>query len=45
MHRNGGPIRIAVVFADEVLDQVPINEHDCRVDLALTEAGIRWFDG
>ncbi len=44
-HRNGGPIRIAVVFADEVLDRVPIDEHDCRVDLALTEAGIRRFDG
>jgi 5-formyltetrahydrofolate cyclo-ligase len=37
-------LRIAVVFADEVLDRVPIDEHDCRVDLALTEAGIRRFD-
>ncbi len=43
-HRDGGPLRIAVVFADEVLDRVPIDEHDCRVDLALTEAGIRRFD-
>ena len=44
-HRDGGPLRIAVVFADEVLDRVPIDQHDCRVDLALTEAGIRRFDG
>ena len=44
-HRDGGPLRIAVVFADEVLDRVPIDEHDCRVDLALTDAGIRRFDG
>ncbi len=44
-HRDGGPIRIAVVFADEVIDRVPIDEHDCRVDLAVTERGIRRFEG
>lgn len=43
-HRQGGPIRIAMVFADEVIARVPIDEHDCRVDLVLTEAGIRRFD-
>lgn len=43
-HRSGGPLRIAVVFADEVVHQVPTDEHDCRVDFALTEAGIRSFD-
>ena len=43
-HRDGGPIRIAVVFADEVLEHVPVDEHDCRVDVALTDAGLRRFD-
>lgn len=43
-HRDGGPIRIAIVYANEVLARVPIDEHDCRVDVALTEAGLLTFD-
>ncbi len=44
-HDRGGPIRVAVVFDEEILPRVPTDEHDCRVDLALTEAGIRRFAG
>lgn len=42
-HDRGGPMRIAIVFEKEMLPRVPIDDHDCRVDLALTEAGIRRF--
>lgn len=42
-HDRGGPIRIAIVFEKELLPRVPIDDHDCRVDLALTEAGVRRF--
>ena len=42
-HERGGPIRIAIVFEREMLHRVPIDDHDCRVDLALTEAGVRRF--
>ena len=42
-HDQGGPIRIAIVFEKEMLHRVPIDDHDCRVDLALTEAGVRRF--
>ena len=42
-HGAGGPMRIAVVFDDEVVEAVPTDVHDCRVDLALTEVGIRRF--
>ena len=44
-HDRGGPIRIAIVFEKEMLPRVPIDDHDCRVDLAVTEAGIRRFPG
>jgi 5-formyltetrahydrofolate cyclo-ligase len=44
-HDRGGPLRVAVVFEEEILPRVPTDAHDCRVDLALTEAGIRRFAG
>lgn len=44
-HDRGGPMRVAVVFEEEILPRVPTDAHDCRVDLALTEAGIRRFAG
>ncbi len=40
-HDRGGPIRVAVVFDEEILPRVPTDAHDCRVDLVLTEAGVR----
>lgn len=35
-HADGGPLRVVVLFDDEVLDDVPTEPHDCRVDVALT---------
>ena len=34
---DGGPPRVALVFADEVLDAVPIEPHDLRVDAVITD--------
>ena len=44
-HDRGGPMRVAVVFDKEILLRVPIDDHDCRVDLALTEIGVQHFTG
>lgn len=38
-HAEGGPLRVIVLFDDEVLDAVPFETHDCLVDVALTPAG------
>lgn len=38
-HAEGGPLRVIVLFEDEVLDTVPFEAHDCLVDVALTPAG------
>ena len=40
LHADGGPLRVVVLFDDEVVDQVPSEPHDCRVDVALTPSGI-----
>lgn len=32
----GGPVRIALVFDDELCDDVPCEEHDSRVDYVVT---------
>ena len=37
---EGGPLLVAVVFDDEVLTDVPVDDHDCCVDVALTPSGI-----
>jgi 5-formyltetrahydrofolate cyclo-ligase len=34
---DGGPPRVALVFRDEVLDTVPIEPHDLRVDAIVTD--------
>ncbi len=39
----GGPLRVAVVFDDEVLDVVPAQPHDVVVDAALTPSGVVRF--
>ncbi|MGN6090339.1 MAG: 5-formyltetrahydrofolate cyclo-ligase [Actinomycetales bacterium] len=36
---NGAPA-VAVVWEDEVLDEVPVEQHDCRVDLIATPTGL-----
>ncbi|NQW73846.1 MAG: 5-formyltetrahydrofolate cyclo-ligase [Actinobacteria bacterium] len=45
VHDRGGPLRVAIVFEGEILPRVPTDDHDCRVDLALTEVGIHHFPG
>ncbi len=39
----GGPMIVAVLFEDELLDEVPFEPHDCRVDAAITPRGTTWF--
>jgi 5-formyltetrahydrofolate cyclo-ligase len=39
-HADGGPLRVIVLFDDEVVDEVPTESHDCRVDAALTPLGL-----
>ena len=39
-HADGGPLRVAVLFDEEILDIVPAEPHDRRVDAALTPSGI-----
>ena len=36
-HGDGGPPRGALVFADEVLDAVPVEPHDLDVDAIVTD--------
>jgi 5-formyltetrahydrofolate cyclo-ligase len=42
-HPDGGPLRVVVVFDDEVFDEVPAEPHDCRVDAALSPSGVVAF--
>lgn len=39
-HDAGGPLRIGVSYADELVDRLPREEHDEGVDLIVTESGI-----
>ena len=36
----GGPLRIGVAYANEVVDELPRQEHDQGVDLIVTESGV-----
>lgn len=40
---DGGPLRAICLFDDELLDDVPHDERDARVDCAVTPSGITWF--
>lgn len=42
-HANGGPLRVALVYADEVVEHVPRLGHDQSVDLVVTEVGVTWL--
>ncbi len=37
------PLVVALVFDEEILDDVPAEAHDCRVDAAVTPTHVRWF--
>lgn len=39
-HADGGPLRAILLFDEEVLDEVPYDAHDCRVDVAVTPSGV-----
>ncbi len=39
-HIDGGPLIVVVLFDDELLREVPVEDHDCCVDLALTPSGL-----
>jgi 5-formyltetrahydrofolate cyclo-ligase len=39
-HAEGGPMLVAVLYDDEVLDEVPYEAHDCTVDAVVTPGGI-----
>ncbi len=38
-----GPIVVALVFEDEVVDALPTEPHDRGVDVAVTDRRVRWF--
>lgn len=42
-HADGGPLRAICLFDDELLDDVPHDDRDARVDCAVTPAGVTWF--
>jgi 5-formyltetrahydrofolate cyclo-ligase len=42
-HAVGGPVRIALVFADELLPSVPSAPHDIKVDAIATPSGVSWI--
>lgn len=42
-YASGGPVRIALLFADELLPSVPSAPHDIRVDGIATSTGVTWF--
>jgi len=35
-HSAGGPLRVALIFDDEFVDEVPVEDHDCTVDVVVT---------
>lgn len=39
-HADGGPLRIAVAYSDEVVERLPRQPHDQGIDLILTESGV-----
>ena len=42
-HLDGGPLLAAVVFDDEILEDVPAQPHDHAVDVAVTPVRTVWF--
>ena len=42
-HVDGGPVRALCLFDDELLAEVPHDDHDARADCVVTPSGITWF--
>jgi 5-formyltetrahydrofolate cyclo-ligase len=41
-HQLGGPVRICLVFDDEVDDAVPSEPHDALIDIIVTPSQVLW---
>lgn len=39
-HEAGGPLLVVVLFDDEIIPEVPVDDHDRRMDMALTPSGV-----
>jgi 5-formyltetrahydrofolate cyclo-ligase len=44
LRRQGGPLRVAVLFDEEYVDEVPHEPHDCTVDVLVTPRRTVRFD-
>lgn len=42
-HAEGGPVRVMLLFDEEVRDAIPVDEHDCLVDVAITPSVVHRF--
>lgn len=42
-HAEGGPLRIALVFDDEIFDALPREPHDSPIDVAITPVRVLTF--
>lgn len=42
-HAEGGPLRILLLHDDEVIDQVPVDDHDQAVDVVVTASRVIRF--
>lgn len=42
-HSDGGPLLIGLLFDDEIVAALPAEDHDCRLDLAITPERILSF--
>lgn len=42
-HQDGGPLRVALVFADELREWLPTEWFDTPVDVVITPTGVRRF--
>lgn len=42
-NRSDSPLRVAVVFDDELVGNLPSEPHDIKMHAAVTENGVTWF--
>lgn len=44
-YRDGGPLRVVLLYDDDVVEHVPHEEHDCPVDAIATASGVIRVEG